>query len=104
MVELGEKIKNNVNDMYPHSVSDKADEEKIQHMPLRLPLKILEDKGIKKGDRICVRIEGEVTEIMDGEYSEHLVMKCEKGEVEDGAREEKKEKEEEGTYLGGKGE
>lgn len=99
MIDLGKKVNNNVNTMYPSSVAEEGQEDKIEHMPISLPLKILEDKGIKKGDRICVKIEGEVTEIMDGEYSEHLVMKCEEGEICESDSEDD-EDDKGGTYLG----
>jgi len=100
MVKLGQKIKNNADTMYPSSVKTEG-EDKIEHMPIRLPLAILEDKQIKKGDRIKVCLEGEVTEITDGEYSEHIIMKAEEGEVMEGAEESDNDEDDEpGTYLG----
>ena len=55
------------------------------------------DIKVKKGDKIKICIEGEITAIEDNEYSSNFRMKAEEGEVLDNDEDDN----ENGTYLGG---
>jgi hypothetical protein len=64
---------------YPSATkSDEAPE--IIHRTVSLPLKLLGDVKFKKGDRVCIKLEGEITGIHDDEYSSDFQMKAEEGE------------------------
>lgn len=95
-MDLGQKMPS-PEAMYPTSV-EKGSSEKT-YTTIRVPLKILGDKKIKKGDKIEVCISGEVTGIHDDEYSAELTMKAEEGELTEGG-DEAAEGEEPGTFLG----
>lgn len=96
-MKLGEKRK----EMYPTAQPDNMPEE-VMHKTVNLPLKLLADLKVKKGDKIKICIEGEITGIHDDEYSSDFQMKAEEGEVMEGGKE-KEEGEEGGTYLGKSG-
>jgi hypothetical protein len=94
MIKLGEERKG-ADAMYPSAV--KGDEKtEVYHQTVSLPLKLLGDMKFKKGDRVCIQLEGEITGIHDDEYSSNFQMKAEEGECvdqEDGEGDG-------GTYLG----
>lgn len=90
-MKLGEKRK----EMYPTAQADSMPDE-IIHRTISLPLKILGDLKIKKGDKLKICIEGEVSGIHDDEYSSDFQIKAEEGEVMEGGA---KAEDEGGTYL-----
>lgn len=98
-MKLGTKLERptGMEGAYPSS-SDEKKEPEIVHKTISLPLKLLEGIKVKKGDRICIKLEGEIVGIHDDEYSSEFQMKAEEGQCldndEDGD-------EENGTYLGG---
>ena len=96
-MELGEKRKG-MNMAYP-SASDKDEAPEIIHQTVSLPLKILDGKKVKKGDYICITLEGTITGIHDDEYSSSFTMKAEEGSCEEN---DESGDEDNGTYLGGK--
>lgn len=80
---------------YPSATkSDEAPE--IIHHTVSLPLKLLGDVKFKKGDRVCIKLEGEITGIHDDEYSSNFNMNAEEGECLD----QEDSKNDNGTYLG----
>lgn len=95
-MKLGTKRKG-MNMAYPSAV--KEDEDEIIHQTVSLPLKLLDGKKVKKGDRICIELEGEITAIEDNEYSSNFRMKAEEGKCTDND-----EDGDGGTYLGGESE
>ena len=95
-MELGEKRKG-PEEMYPSAVKEDNGAPEIMHKTVSLPLKLLGDTKFKKGDRVCIKLEGEIVGIHDDEYSSDFQMKAEEGECleqEDG------DNEDSGTYLG----
>jgi len=100
-MKLGEKRKGGMLDAYPSAVKE-TEAPEIIHQTVSLPLKLLNGKKIKKGDRICIELEGAVTGIHDDEYSSSFTMKAEEGECKSG--DDAEEGDEPGTILGGKSE
>lgn len=99
-MDLGEKRENNANKMYPTSV--KEEEDKIEYRTISLPMKLFGDLKIKKGDKVKVTLEGEITGIHDDEYSSCVNIEAKEGEVLEGG-EEAKAGETEGTLLSKEG-
>lgn len=96
-MKLGTKRKN-LDTMYP-SAAKSEDKDEMIHQTVSLPLKLLDGKKVKKGDRICIELEGVITGIHDDEYSSSFSMKAEEGECKDNDGD---GDESNGTYLGGK--
>ena len=94
-MDLGTKRKG-MNMAYPSATKEEGEEE-IIHQTVSLPLKLLKDIKVKRGDKIKICIEGEITAIEDNEYSSNFRMKAEEGEVLDNDEDDN----ENGTYLGG---
>ena len=94
-MKLGTEIKG-ANEMYPSAV--KSDEKnEVIHQTVSLPLKLLGDVKFKKGDRVCIKLEGEIVGIHDDEYSSNFQMKAEEGECLDN---DDSGDDDNGTYLG----
>ena len=68
---------------------------------ISLPMELLDGEKFKKGDRICIKLEGEITAIEDNEYSSNFRMKAEEGECLENNND---GEDEPGTILGGKSE
>ena len=97
-MQLGQKRKS-LESMYPSATKgDEKDE--IIHQTVSLPLKILDGKKVKKGDKICIELEGTITGIHDSEYISEFTMKAEEGECKDGGKDDDGD-DEAGTILGG---
>ena len=99
-MKLGEKRKGGMLDAYPSAVKEEGKEE-IIHQTVSLPMKLLDGEKFKKGDRICIKLEGEITAIEDNEYSSNFRMKAEEGECLENNND---GEDEPGTILGGKSE
>ena len=95
-MKLGEKRKG-PEEMYPSAVKEDNGVPEVVHKVVSLPIKLLGDTKFKKGDYVCIKLEGTITGIHDDEYSSDFQMKAEEGECienEEGGDEEN------GTYLG----
>ena len=85
---------------YPSAVKEETEPE-IVHQTISLPMKLLDGEKFKKGDRICIKLEGEITAIEDNEYSSNFRMKAEEGQCLENNN---NGEDEPGTILGGKSE
>ena len=56
-----------------HRQLRKNKEPEIIHQTVSLPMKLLDGEKFKKGERICIKLEGEITAIHDDEYSSEFV-------------------------------
>ena len=99
-MKLGKTIEYNDEKMFPTAV--KAHQEPIViHKEISLPLKLIQGLKLKKGDRVRIEVEGEITAMHDDQYDSSFTMKAENGEVES---DEDEAKEGESTILGGESE
>ena len=98
-MKLGTKRKG-MNMAYPSATKEEGEDE-IIHQTVSLPMKLLDGEKFKKGDRICIKLEGEITAIEDNEYSSNFRMKAEEGECLENDND---GEDEPGTILGGKSE
>ena len=95
-MDLGTKRKG-MNMAYPSATKEEGEEE-IIHQTVSLPLKLLDGVKVKKGDKICIKLEGTITGIHDDEYSSSFTMKAEEGSCLDNDGD---GDDDNGTYLGG---
>ena len=100
-MKLGTK-RNGMNMAYPSATKEEGEDE-IIHQTVSLPMKLLDGKKVKKGDRVCIELEGTLTGIHDDEYSSNFTMKAEEGECKTGGKDDDGD-DEPGTILGGESE
>jgi len=80
-MNLGKKMENNAEKMFPTAVKEHQ-EPMIIHKEINLPLKLIQGLKLKKGDRVRIEVEGEITAMHDDQYDSSFTMKAENGEVE----------------------